>query len=138
MKFSEVVAKVTDLAQVINAYWETELLKRHPKYPLVDPSIPDPPPPPQEDELRQFLRSLPADEVYRLFALASAGRLLSAGAFARQLSEFARSPVEPREVIDEIVEMPGLDEYLTEGLEQLAKSGIALEPVGPAPVAAPN
>jgi hypothetical protein len=73
MKLSEIVAKVSSLNQAISAYWEAELPKRHPNYPLVNPGEEDPPPPPEEEELEDFFRSLPEDKIYQLLLLLHLG-----------------------------------------------------------------
>ena len=37
MKLHTAASKVIDLAKTVRDYWATELPKRHPNYPLVDP-----------------------------------------------------------------------------------------------------
>src|SRR5438094_974080 len=61
MKLSEVAEQVIRLGRAANDYWETELPKRHPDYPLVRPGEDSGPPPPEEAELRTLLNKLPED-----------------------------------------------------------------------------
>src|SRR5262249_37871037 len=74
MKLSDIVAKVSSLNEAISDYWEAELPKRHPNYPLDNPGEEDGPPPPEEEELEEFLRSLPEDKIYQLLLVLYIGR----------------------------------------------------------------
>jgi hypothetical protein len=70
MKFSETVNRVIGLATKIREYWDRELPKRHPNYPILNsPDDDDGPPPPEEAELREFLESLPSEDVYKLMSV---------------------------------------------------------------------
>ncbi len=133
MKFSEVVERVVNLSATINAYWDTELHKLHPRYPLIDdPDIPDPPPPPQAEEMRQLLRARPAEEVRKLMAIYRLG----VGYF--RPGEFpgpARPDGLPEPTTDGIIDelaSGDLSEFLLVGVHELRATGIdlnALEPV---------
>src|SRR5438552_19197997 len=74
MKLSEAVANVIGLAKVIREYWETELPKRHPDYPFVNPGEAAVPPPLAEKKLANLFASLPADTVYQIGLVMSLGR----------------------------------------------------------------
>lgn len=74
MKLSETIKKVIPLAQAISDYWETELPKRHPDYPLVNPGEEDPPPPPEEKKLKQLLGRLPEDDICKIALVAYIGQ----------------------------------------------------------------
>jgi hypothetical protein len=74
MKLSETIKKVIPLAQAITDYWDTELPKRFPNYPLVNPGEEDPPPPPEEKKLKQLLVRLPEDDIYKIALLAYIGQ----------------------------------------------------------------
>jgi hypothetical protein len=53
MMFSQTAAEVIGLATAIRGYWNTELPKRHPNYPVVSLGEDSgPPPPPEEARLR--------------------------------------------------------------------------------------
>ena len=58
----------------IRAYYDAEMPKRHPNYPLVGPDEEDPPPPPEEEQLRDFLATLPDDMIYQLILIEHLGR----------------------------------------------------------------
>ncbi len=134
MKFSEVVKRVIDLATPINEYWERELRKRHPKYPLVDPAVPDPPPPPQEEELRQFLRSLPAEEVHKLVEIYHLGRGdFNAADFPGAVRRGAKSGPVPDHLIEEMAS-GSLNEFFVNGVHELRLAGVDVD--APAPAAA--
>lgn len=126
MTFSEVVARVTELATAINAYWDTELRKVHPRYPIVNPDIPDPPPPPEEEELRRFLGARPAEEVHKLMAIYHLG----VGRF--KPADFpgpARPDGLPELMTDEIIDefaTGDLSEFLLVGVHDLRAAGIDL------------
>jgi hypothetical protein len=74
MTLSEVVNRVIALASTIPVYYETELRRLFPNYPLLD-SVDDLeteeklPPPPEERELQDFLTSLPDDLIYQLILI---------------------------------------------------------------------
>ena len=74
MKLSAAIDKVIELAKVIHAYWETELPKRHPDYPIANPGEEPVPPPPEEKKLAKLLASLPADMVYQIGLIAELGQ----------------------------------------------------------------
>jgi hypothetical protein len=74
MKLSETIKKVIPLAEAIENYWDTELPKRFPNYPLVNPGEEDPPPPPEEKRLKQLLARLPEDDVYIIALIAYIGQ----------------------------------------------------------------
>src|SRR5208283_1381136 len=74
MKFSETATEVIALATAIRNYWDTELPKRHPNYPVVSPGEDSGPPPPEQQTLRNLLASLPEDDIYKLALLMYLGR----------------------------------------------------------------
>jgi len=127
MKLSEAVQRTIDLAARIWQYWEAELPKRHPNYPLVNPGEDDGPPPPEEKQLRQFLAGLPEDLLYKLASLMSLGR----GDFAvdglveryQELKRFGN----PEWVVDLMMDKPALADYLSEWLEELQNNKINVD-----------
>ncbi len=78
MNISEVVNKVIDLSGKIRDYYDAEMPKRFPDYPLINSaageSEEDVPPPPEEKELSEFLASLPEETIYQLYLLWHLGR----------------------------------------------------------------
>lgn len=127
MQFSEVVKRVIDLATAISAYWEAELPKRYPNYPLVGPGEEDPPPPPQEEELRQFLLSRPAEEVYKLRALADVGSGVPAVDFEKRWRRFMKDRPETGREIENLLRYPPLADGLIDGWAQFSARNIDID-----------
>jgi len=74
MKLSEVLKEVIRLASASRDYWDRELPKRHPNYPLLRAGEDSGPAPPEEKELDDFLRKLPPEQIYALILLMYLGR----------------------------------------------------------------
>jgi hypothetical protein len=128
MKLSESSAKVIDLASAIRDYWDSELPKRHPNYPLVGPGEDSGPPPREEAELRSLLERLSDEEIYELILLTHLGRREFAtrdlAAHYRELRETYRRR---ESAISQIADNASLAEYLADGVAELQKSGIDLD-----------
>src|SRR5579863_4806608 len=71
---SDAVGKVINLANAIRRYWEAELPKRHPDYPVMKPGEKAPPPPPQEKKLAELLNDLSDEQLYQIALLMDLGR----------------------------------------------------------------
>lgn len=74
MSLAESAHKVIDLAREVRAYYDEEMPKWHPEYPIVYEHESEPPPPLAEVELRAYLTSLPEETVYALATLMEFGR----------------------------------------------------------------
>ena len=74
MKLSEAPKRVITLARKIRRYYDVELPKWYPDYPVINPAQEGPPLPKEEGELSNFLRSLPAETIYRLLLIMYLGR----------------------------------------------------------------
>src|SRR5437667_3587565 len=74
MNLSDAAHKVIDLGHKVREYYDTELPKRHPNYPLVNPDEETAPPPPEEKELRDFLMTLSEEQIYQLMLILYLGR----------------------------------------------------------------
>ncbi|HUE72485.1 MAG TPA: DUF3775 domain-containing protein [Pirellulaceae bacterium] len=128
MKRSEIVANVIDLASAIRNYWNSELPKRHSKYPVILPGEDSGPPPRETSELKDLLTSLPDEEIHVLVLLMYLGR----GDFTvDQLAEHYESVKQrfpKREwAVSQILGKAPLADYLTDGAAELKKSGIDLD-----------
>jgi hypothetical protein len=139
MKLSETAAEVIDLAEAIRSYWNTELPKRHPHYPMISPGEDSGPPPPEKQELKNLLASLPEDEIYKLILLMYLGR----GDFviddlAEQYETLRNRFAKPDRAIAQLMEKAPLADYLTAGLDELKKSGIDVDQLAFAPVTSNN
>jgi hypothetical protein len=128
MSFSDTVAKVVDLATAIRDYWDTELPKRHPNYPIVSPGEDSGPPPPEEAELKRFLKTLSDEEIYKLVLLMCLGR----GDFdTEQLTiQYAKIRDRFRErerAVSQIAGKAALADYLSDGVAELLRTGTNID-----------
>lgn len=78
MKVSEAANRVIDLSCRIREYYETELPKRFPNYPLLDREedldIEEQMAPPEKQELRDFLETLSEETLFQLMLIRHLGR----------------------------------------------------------------
>jgi hypothetical protein len=134
MAFSDTVKRVIELATAIREYWDAELPKRHPKYPLVQPGEDSGPPPPKERELQDLLRSLPAENISKLLTLMRLSRGgFPATEFHRRWQALAKTSPDPEWAVSYLSEYAPLAEELADGLQELAASGIDLDSAQPSP-----
>jgi hypothetical protein len=128
MKLSAAARQVIGRADAIRAYWEAELPKRHPDYPLVNPGEESGPPPPEEKKLRQLLAKLPADTVYKLLLIMSLGRRdFDTTDLGSRYEELKERFEKPEEEAAQLVEKPDLADYLADGLDALKKNDIDVD-----------
>jgi hypothetical protein len=121
MKLSEVVDRLIDLSGKISAYYDRELPKWHPHYPVAYPGEGEPPPPPEEQELRDFLTSLPDETLYRLMVLVAIARYqIGIDGIAGYYEEW-ENLVGPREQALTLLmhHKASLDDRLSSALEEL-------------------
>jgi len=128
MKLSEEVEKVIDLAKVIREYWERELPKRHPDYPVMNPGERPLAPPPQEKKLATLFAKLPDDMVYQIGLLMDLGR----GYFnVNELAQHYRSLKDdfdsPEALAALLTGKVTLADYLQDGLAELKKHHIDVD-----------
>lgn len=128
MKLSETAREVIALAEAIHDYWDTELPKRHPNYPFVNPGEDSGPPPPEEMKLKALLARLPEDVVYKLALIMDLGR----GAFgtedlAGHYEALKATLGKPEWAASQMAETVPLADYLTNGLDALNKHGIDVD-----------
>src|SRR5438876_11190082 len=74
MKLSEVVREVIRLGDASCAYWDRELPKHHPHYPVIRAGEDSGPPPPEDAQILTLLKNLPENQLYALILLAYVGR----------------------------------------------------------------
>lgn len=135
MSFSDTMKRVIELTAIIRDYWDRELRKRHPDYPIVKEGVDDGPPPPEEAQLRDLLRSLSRGDLYKLLAIASLGR----GEFQLEALESSSRQIAgqfPRveDAIDRLMSLAWLDADLTDAQRILTAAGIGLEHLEPSTV----
>jgi Protein of unknown function (DUF3775) len=125
MRLSEGIGAVIRLAEASQQYWDRELPKRHPHYPVIREGEDSGPAPPEEGQLEVLLRSLPEEQIYALILLMYIGR----GDFGtNHLAENYKAMKETFETpAMAIAQMKGtgtLAEYLSDGLAELKKHNI--------------
>jgi hypothetical protein len=128
MKLSEVVREVIRLGDASRSYWDRELPKRHPHYPVIRAGEVSPPPPPEDAQILALLKGLPEDQLYALVILSYIGR-----------GDFRADRLQPeyqtvREVLPSrdlaIAHLTGtntLAEYLTDAMEEVQTRHIDLD-----------
>lgn len=128
MKLSQVLPEVIRLSQAVSDYWETELPKRLPNYPLVYPGEDSGPPPPEAKTLRDLLDGLPEDTLYKIALIMRLGfRRFGTDKLASEYQR-AKEEFEPREAAVAILAEAGsLGDELSDGLEILGKAGIDVD-----------
>lgn len=128
MKFSETAQEVIARAETIRNYWETELPKRHPDYPLVHPVEDSGPPPPEERDLKNFLASLSEDDIFKLALIMHLGRGDFGTDHLEEHYETLKETLEnPDWAVAQIMEKASLADYLIDGLAELKRSNIDVD-----------
>lgn len=123
MKVSDAVNKVIDLAGKISNYYETELPKKYPNYPIVDLDEENFPPPPETKELNDFLATLTDETIYQLMLIASLGRNeFSVDNLAANYERLKGELGSSKQAVSEMmITAPVLAEELSDGMEELNK-----------------
>ena len=135
MTFAETLDWVIALADKVWEYWDAELPKRHPEYPIVREGEDSGPPPPEQAELRALLGSLGLPDLHRLIALMYFGRRFSPADFAAEYRQAADHFPDPAVAVEYLAEFPPLADQLRDGRDKLAAAGQSSEVAGPAAVA---
>jgi hypothetical protein len=128
MKLSEVVREVIRLGDASRAYWDRELPKHHPHYPVIRTGEDSGPAPPEDAQLESLLKDLPEDQLYALILLTYVGRgdfsadhLLSAYKTIKE--NFPNKDL----VIAQITGKMALAEYLADAIDELQNRHIDLD-----------
>jgi hypothetical protein len=128
MKLSDAANKVIELSRKVRTYYDTELPKWHPNYPLVGADEEGPPPPPEQTELKEFLSGLPDEMIYQLTLIMYLGR----GDYGTEdLSEsyntLKQTFADPKHAVTQMMEKAPLADYLADGLEELRRQNINVD-----------
>lgn len=122
MKFTETANRVIELARQLRAFYEAELPKRYPNYPVIDSVGEIESPPEQEKKLIEFLSSLPSDTIYQLISIMYLGRGdFEADELAEHYEVLKNTIDEPEFAISQMIDKAPLGDYLADGLEELRK-----------------
>lgn len=125
MRLSATIKEVIDLANAIQTYWDSELPKHHPQYPIIHLDEDSGPPPPEEQELNDFLANLPDDVVYKLLLIMYLGRGdFGTDDLAGSYETLKRTFGNPDHAASQMMEKAPLAYYLSDGLAELNKNGI--------------
>lgn len=129
MNLSEAATRVIDLARKVREYYDAELPKRHPHYPLVGPDDESTPPPPEESVLREFLAALPDEILYQLLLILNLGReVVDTDGLAGYYERLKDVSGTPADVAAELmVYKATLADELSDGLEDLRKRKINID-----------
>jgi hypothetical protein len=129
MNFSEVLNRVIVLAGKVRDYYDTELPKRFPRYPLIDGNEEDVPPPPEEKELSDFLATLSDDMIYQLILIQYLGRLdFGVDDLAKQYDGLKDTVGDPADAVAlMMMDKATLADELSDGLEELRKHKINVD-----------
>lgn len=130
MKLSEIVNELIRLGDASQAYWERELPKYHPRYPLVYEGEQEVPPSPEDDQILALLTSLPDDQLYAVALLTYVGR----GDFTADNLPRANRSVKERlpdkdVVLVHLTASKTLGEYLTDAMEECEKRHIDVDAI---------
>lgn len=128
MKLSQVADKVITLAHKVREYYDNELPKWYPTYPVISPGEEGPPSPKEEKELRKLLRSLPEETIYRLILIMYLGRGdFGADDLAGSYEALKQTFGKPEWAASQMMEKAPLAQYLSDGLSELARHRIAVD-----------
>ena len=129
MNISEALNRVIVLARQVREYYDTELPKRHPNYPVVGLDEEDTPPPPEEKELRDFLTTLPVEMIYQLILIMYLGRGdLSTADLAGYYESLRDTLGTPEDAASQMMTFKAtLADQLSDGLEELRKNKINVD-----------
>ena len=133
MNLSDVVNKVIDLSGKIRDYYDVEMPKRFPNYPLINSaageSEEDVPPPPEARELSDFLASLPEETIYQLYLLMHLGRwVFSANDLAENYERLKKSVETAENAVFEMTAFEDtLGDNLLDALEELRQYKINVD-----------
>jgi uncharacterized protein DUF3775 len=128
MKLSEAVREVIRLGDASRAYWDRELPRHHPHYPMIRAGEDSGPPPPEDAQIQALLKSLPEDQLYALILLMYVGRGdFSADHLAHAYQTMKETFPSKDLVIAQMTGKRTLAEYLTDAMEEIQKRNIDLD-----------
>jgi hypothetical protein len=139
VKFSEAAAEVIRLADARRDYWDRELPKHYPEYPLIRASDPRPPSSPDDVELRRLFTRLDSEIVYKLILTMYLGRDdFAASNLEGHYVDMKSTFPEARVATSQMAGKAPLGDYLRDGLERLSRAGIDLDHVSLEPAGTPQ
>ncbi|HSU65305.1 MAG TPA: DUF3775 domain-containing protein [Tepidisphaeraceae bacterium] len=128
MKLSKAVSELIRLGEASHAYWDRELPKRHPHYPVIRAGEGSVPPPPEDAQIQALLRNLSEDQIYALVLLTYVGRGDYSADHLQLGYQAVREAFPTKELA--IAQMTGsntLAEYLADAMQELDSHHIDLD-----------
>src|SRR5262249_44240776 len=127
MKVSEIVREVIRLGDASRAYWDRELPRHHPHYPVIRAGEAPAPSPPEDTQIQKLLESLPENQLYALILLTYVGRGdFSADHIQAEYPTIRENFPSKEMAIAQLTGKTTLSEYLTDALEEMKKRHIDL------------
>lgn len=128
MALSETLRQAIPLAEAVRDYWDEELPKRHPRYPIVGPGEDSGPPPPEERELDALLSGLPDEDIYKALLVTYIGRgEFGTAGLADEYEALKSSFGESERAAPQMILKDALADWLSDGLAELARRGIDID-----------
>ena len=128
MKLSEAVRKVIRLGDASRAYWDRELPRHHPHYPLIRAGEDSAPPPPEDAQIQTLLTGLPEDQLYAVALLTYVGRGdVTADRLIPAYRAIKESLPSKETAIAQITGQKTLGEYLADAIAEIQKRHIDLD-----------
>jgi Protein of unknown function (DUF3775) len=128
MKLSEVVQELIRLGDASQAYWDTELPRHHPHYPVILAEERPAPPPPEDAHIQALLKSLPEDQRYAVTLLSYMGRGdFTADRFIPAYRTIKEILPSKELAIAQVTGQKALGEYLTDAMAEIQKRHINLD-----------
>jgi hypothetical protein len=139
VSFTEAVAEIIRLADARRNFWNTELPKHYPAYPVISFGDPHPPSPPEDVELRRMFSGLEPEIIYKLVLTMYLGRGdFGARNLERHYADMKTTFPEARIAASQMAGKVPLGDYLRDGLERLNRAGIDLDHASLEPAGSPQ
>ena len=130
MKLSDAVREIIRLGDASRAYWDRELPKHHPHYPLIRADEDSAPPPFEDAQIESLLKSLPEDQLYAVILLMYVGRGdFSADDLLPAYQAMKETFPSKDLAIAHMMGQKTLAEYLTDAMEEIQKRHIDLDSI---------
>lgn len=128
MTRKELIQELIRLGELSRAYWDTELPRRHPKYPIVQQGEDSGPPAPADRQIHDLLDALNERDLYILLTLVYLGRGDFDLKHLRSAFRKMKDSFPDRELaIDQITSKTVLSEYLMDAMQEIRDSDIDVD-----------
>ncbi len=122
--------RIIELANAIQSYWDRELPKAHPDYPLVKEGETSPPEPTQQKALQAFVNSLPEVQLHKALLAVRVGRGdISPDNIIDGYAQLKREFPNKDSAVGRILDTTALGDYLSDGVERLKRESVDIDSV---------